>query len=260
MADEEWARRIIGQTLQNQVLLHDTGRFPGMYDLRIGPAESPKVAIECVGAVEPVLTETWNVGPARGPLKLPLQGDWSIIITENANIKAIRQTITPLLANAEAQGHFHFRVDHYLKRQNPAQYDAFKNLGIRYASCYRIDGNGNVYMGMAGQGGMVDTEGSTLPDWVSVFLRAPERKDVLQKLERSGAKEHHVFVIVALGGATWAVESYLTGNLERLPTIPPNLPLPVTQVWIVSTFGHKGVLWNGILWQQFEANGDVIDN
>jgi hypothetical protein len=65
MASEEWARRIVQKALNRAVHLHDDNSQPSMYDLRIGPADAPEVAIECVGAVNRTYTETWNVGPAK---------------------------------------------------------------------------------------------------------------------------------------------------------------------------------------------------
>ena len=74
MSVESWAQKIVQDELQESVVVHDNNSRPGMYDLLIGPAESPAIAIECVGAVDRVRTETWNVGPARGPLTLALRG------------------------------------------------------------------------------------------------------------------------------------------------------------------------------------------
>ena len=65
-----------------------------MYDLRFGPADVPEVAVECVGAVDRIRTETWNVVPAKGPLELALRGAWSITLTPSAQVKAIRKSIT----------------------------------------------------------------------------------------------------------------------------------------------------------------------
>ena len=39
-------------------VVNDDGSAPGMYDLRVGPANAPQVAIECVGAVDQTFTET----------------------------------------------------------------------------------------------------------------------------------------------------------------------------------------------------------
>ena len=58
MAGEEWARRILQKELKRDVVVNDDGSKPGMYDLRIGPADAPEVAVECVAAVDPILTGT----------------------------------------------------------------------------------------------------------------------------------------------------------------------------------------------------------
>ena len=79
------------------------------------------------------------------------------------------------------------------------------------------------------------------------------RTDVLFKLRQTSARERWVFVPVALGGAPFAVESYLTGDLECLPQAGPGLPSPVTGVWVTSTFGKSGVRWDGAEWHLFEV-------
>ncbi len=73
--EEEWARRIVEKELRRSVVVNDDNSRPGMYDLRIGPAYAPELAVECVGAVDATRTETWNVGPSKGPLELALRGD-----------------------------------------------------------------------------------------------------------------------------------------------------------------------------------------
>jgi len=114
---------------------------------------------------------------------------------------------------------------------------------------------------MPGTSGEVDPEGTAVPGWVGQFLRDSEQEDVLRKLQRSDAAERHAFIIVYLGGATWPVEYYLnfTEELDQLPTEAPNLPQPVTEVWIVGQSGQKGLRWNGSAWRRFEARGEGIE-
>ena len=50
-------------------------------------------------------------------------------------------------------------------------------------------------------------------------------------------------------GVPWAVESYSTGSLTVVPDNRPNLPPPVTEAWVVSGFGDKGLHWNGNAWR-----------
>jgi hypothetical protein len=58
MAGEDWARRVVQHALNRDVQIHDDNSQPSMYDLRIGPADAPEVAIECVRAVNRTYTET----------------------------------------------------------------------------------------------------------------------------------------------------------------------------------------------------------
>ena len=81
-AGEEWARRIVEKDLKRAVVVNDDNSAPGMYDLRVGPADAPEIAIECVGAVDAAFTETWNMGPAKGALQLTVRGNWTVEIRE----------------------------------------------------------------------------------------------------------------------------------------------------------------------------------
>jgi len=260
VAGEERARRILEKELEQKVTLHDDGSMPGMYDLRIGPADKPRMAIECVGAVDASLTEAWNVGPGRGPLELALTGDWIITLTPSARVKAIKRHIQPLLRWLESRGFRDVRVDHELKWRDAALFVELKSLGVTRVSCYRLPGTGTVHLGMEGIGGAVDSLGVAVPGLVGEFLRDSARRDVLRKLQRSGAADRHAFVLVGFAGAPWSVESYLTGDLDQLPVEGPDLPPPATGVWMVSVFGQRGLRWGGRAWRIFEARGEGIDD
>lgn len=244
---EEWARRIVQRELGRAVELHDDGCFPGMYDLRVGPAAVPDLAIECVGAVDPVRTETWNVGPARGPTTMRVRGDWHVVLRPNASVKAVRARLESLLQDCETFGVDGFvPVDWALRRANPSLFEAFNSLQIDSVTCFRPFGSGEVHLGMTGGGGWVDTSGVSVPGWIRDFLLAPQRADVLSKLGRSGASERHVFVPVAFGGVPRAVESYLCARTQELPATAPDLPPPVDGVWIAcSTKGIAGTARSG---------------
>ena len=231
-----------------------------MYDLRIGASDTPEIAIECVGAVDPILTETWNIGPAKGPLDLPIAGDWTVTISRGARVKVIQQAIGALLQELEMQGLYNVRVDHWLKRSERWLFDALEALGIEGAFCYRLEGTGKVDLTLPGTGGAVDKNGSAVPGWISDFLRAPARSDVLEKLGRSGAKSCHVFVPVSFAGAPCPVKSYLTGNVGKVPLQRPDLPTPVNEVWIVHGLGQRGLRWNGEVWRLFKAQGEGIED
>src|SRR5215212_407603 len=146
MAGEEWARRILEKELKWDVVVNDDGSMPGMYDLRVGSADVPEVAIECVAAVDPILTETWNLGPAEGPLELALRGDWTITHTHSARVKAIRQRVEPLLQELEDRGLHNVSVNHALKQYDSALFESLKSLDVTRADCSRLPGTGKVYL------------------------------------------------------------------------------------------------------------------
>jgi hypothetical protein len=253
---ERWAQHIIEKELKRPVVVHDDGSQTSMYDLRIGAVEAPDVAIECVGAVDSVFTETWNVGPGKGPLRLELRGDWSIGIAQGADIRKIRQHIEPILRNLEEQDVSEVRVGHLLERDDSGLLEELESLDIRYVRCFRMPGTGLVYMIPEGVGGGVDTTGNALPQWIEEFLRDPKQEDVLFKLRHTGVQERWVFVPVTHRGAPWPLESYLTGELDCLPATEPSLPSPVTGIWVASTFGTHGVRWDSAGWRLFRVRED----
>lgn len=74
------------------------------------------------------------------------------------------------------------------------------------------------------------------------------------------AQERHVFIPVAFGGAPGEVQAYLmynlyTGSPPPLgdPHIAPDLPEPVTSVWIASSSARYGVRWDRSDWSVFNA-------
>lgn len=253
MSVEQWAQQIIEKELNRPVIVHDDGSRPSMYDLRIGAAEAPEVAIECIGAVDAVGTETWNVGPGKGPLQLKVKGDWLIGIARDARIRTIRERIESILRDLEVRNELRVRVGHLPRKHDYELLDELDSLGIQHASCLKMPGTGRVHWTMEGSGGAVDSAGSVLPRWIEEFLRDPKREDVLLKLRRTDAQERWVFVPVSLAGAPFSVESYLTGELECLPVTGPSLPPPVTGIWVTSMVGKRGVRWDGAEWRLFKV-------
>ena len=259
MAGEDWARRIVQNALNRDVHIHDDNSQPSMYDLRIGPADTPEVAIECVGAVNRTYTETWNVGPAKGSLTLPVTGNWIVEISPTAQIKKNVMPRLPLfLTELERRGVGAISHNHWLPPTDETMLVEMDSIGITHASRYSAPYSGKVYLTMPGTGGCVDDTGSKLPKWLGDFLRDPAQADVLSKLQRAGTKNCHAFVFATFQGVPWAVESYLTGSLTAVPDDPPDLPPPVTEAWVVSGFGDKGLHWNGNAWRIVATRGPGI--
>ena len=254
MTVESWAQKIVQDELREPVVVHDDNSQPSMYDLRIGPVDSPAIAIECTGAVDKVRTETWNVGPGQGPLTLALRGDWTVILKPSARIRGLAQALEPVLQDCERSGELSpVHVDWRLNRSNPKLFSALDSKGVKFISCFRVKGEGKVHLTLDGIGGPVDAEGLAIPEWLAAFLSDPERADVISKLVRSEAADRHAFVVVDYAGAPWSVQSYLDSDLAALPPAAPKLPSPLTGVWLVSTANTVGVRWTGTHWKRFYA-------
>lgn len=259
MAGEDWARRIVQNALNREVRIHDDNSQPSMYDLRIGPVDAPEVAIECVGAVDRTYTETWNVGPAKGSFTLPVAGNWTVEISPTARIKrTVMPRLPQFLTELERRGLDAISYNHWLPPIDQPMLNVMDSIGIIHASRYSAPYSGKVYLTMPGTGGCVDHTGSKLPEWLGDFLRDPAQADVLSKLQRAGTRNCHAFVFATFQGVPWNVESYLTGSLTALPDEPPDLPPPVTEAWVVSSFGDKGLHWNGNVWRIVATRGHGI--
>jgi hypothetical protein len=226
-----------------------------MYDLRIGSVDAPDMAIECVGAVDPVFIKTWKFLTARGSLQLSVSGDWIVSIASKARLKGIDQFLERLLKELEDRG-----VDHRLKWRDARLFNEIKALDILQLDRYVMEGTGKIsfHVQPDESGGAVDEHGSAVPEWVGEFLRHPSQDDVLPKLRRSRAVECHVFIFATFSGVPWAVYDYLSRSLDTLPINAPDLPAPVTGIWI-SGSGEKGIRWDGESWRQFVIRGEGID-
>jgi len=248
---EDWAKQIVANELGEIVEVHDDGSESGMYDLRIGSKNAPEYAIECVGAVDPVATETWNVGPAKGPLKVNSAGDWIVSIKRSANIKSLNRGIANIIGQCEDLGLTEYTpVDWQLRRFNAELFNALDGFGITSLYMYREAGSSNAHLTMDGGGGPVSQSGDDVVGWVSKFLSSDDKADVVKKLRNSSAKEKHAFIPIVLGGAPWSVESYFFSEMP-VPNIPPKLPEPITGVWI--TLNGKGVRYMSGQWHVFNC-------
>src|SRR4029077_3960843 len=179
MAGENWARQIVEKELKAPTVINDDGSAPSMYDLRIGPAHAPQFAIECFRSVDDAFTETWNVGPARGPLHLALKNNWIVEVSTKARIKKFKQHIEPILQELENRGIYNLLVDYRLQWQDSTLFEKLSLLDVTHAICYELPGIGKVELTLPGIGGAVDEQGRAVPDWISDLLRKPKYEDVL---------------------------------------------------------------------------------
>ena len=158
MAGEEWARRIVEKELRQTVVVNDDNSSTSMYDLRIGPADAPELAVECVGAVDQTRAETRSVGQSKGQLELALRDDRVIMHTPSARIKAIKKRLGPLLRKLEDRGLRRFSLHRVPWGQDESLFEELESLGVEYGWCVRLPGTGKVRLKMTETGGGVHSK------------------------------------------------------------------------------------------------------
>jgi hypothetical protein len=103
--------------------------------------------------------------------------------------------------------------------------------------------------------GFVPDTGDALAEWVTAFLRDSAQSDVCDKLAASGAAERHAFVfVIGFAPVPFAVTDLLIRSDAASPSVNPDLPEAVADVWIVSSWSTgTGFRWsNGTGWLRFD--------
>lgn len=68
-------------------------------------------------------------------------------------------------------------------------------------------------------------------EWVRAFLDDEKRADVRAKLERGSYDERHCFIACS-ESTDWTVNGHLGEGTGWIPANPPELPPPITHVWL----------------------------
>lgn len=246
--EEEWARKLIGATLSKKVVGNDYNSGFRTYDLRIGNPPDVEAAIEVVQAVSGEHQRAWKSGPARGAIHISgLDLGWIVTVTVKADNRRLRRDIGPFLRNLEKAG------IPVVERGHASFGREMARLGIESAFSDPGGAPGKVYTTLPGAASWISEDGEPLVTWLAAFLNSVE--DVLEKLSEP-ADERHVFIPVHFGGVPNEVLLYLTDSdddgLPPRPKRAPDLPAPVTHVWVISTLARHGLRWDGKQWLTFQ--------
>ncbi|HVE92846.1 MAG TPA: hypothetical protein VNE62_11210 [Actinomycetota bacterium] len=247
--EEEWARQVMSYALGVPVLQHDDGSVGGMYDLDV-VYDGETAAAEVISAADGESIALWNLMNGRDETWVvdELQGGWMVSLESTARAKRLRTELPRLLQELEMSGLTGFR------RGRTSAKDQFSEvahaLGVASAMQNGTDVPGSIYITIQlpreRAGGFLADTGDALPAWVAEFLRAPKRRDVLDKLARSGRSERHAFVFLpGFAEAPFGVTDLLMRNSAPLPLANPQLPDEVTHVWLVSGWSSgRGFRWS----------------
>lgn len=255
--EEVWARAVISNALTARVEHHDDGSRAGMHDLDVFDSQGRIGAVEVTAAADSRLIELWKlVNPPGERLILPgLRGGWMITLDPSVDVRRLRAHLVVVLRMLEASSVRLLRPEWH--RDGPFEAIA-RHLQIVQAHQSDTEFEGSVYFTVElpdeQSGGYVAETSDAVSQWVGDFLRQSGQADVLAKLARAGAPERHAFVLVpGFTTAPFAVSDPLMRDDAPVPTEPPLVPDPVTDVWVMSTWS-SGVCfrWSpGQGWESF---------
>lgn len=267
--EEKVVAATIMTTLGLKVEQHDDGTQPGMHDLNIATADGSLAPVEVTAAADPDSIQLWKLVNERDERwTVPdVQGGWILHLKPTARAKRLLKELPAFLRELEGQGVTEIARQRRRQEVPESMEGRARALGIVSGNQSGTDFPGSIYLTIEQPhertGGAVDSTGSAVPGWVRNFLLDSHQSDVLGKLARSRARERHAFIL--LPGFTTApfgvVDMLLRDEDDVVPTTPPDLPDPVTHVWLMAFWSAgSGLRWspNGG-WERFERQFRVGD-
>jgi hypothetical protein len=241
---------MMSEVLGVAVSQHDDGSRPGMHDLDILHPDRPHGAAEVTAAADGECLALWRLmnGNDERWIVPELDGGWLVSLDPAARAKSVRKELPGLLLELERS-----RTSCLSRRSRFDRHDLASvadGLGVVSAEQSGTDFPGSIYITLdlpaERSGGMVAITGEPLAQWISSFLKDGGRRDVRQKLARSGADERHAFVVMpGFTTAPFIVSDLLMRDGASLPVEYPELPGEVTDVWAVSTWSSgAGFRWS----------------
>ncbi len=268
-SEEKVVAATIRAVLCLKVEQHDDGKQPGMHDLNIVTADGSLAAVEVTAAADPDSIQLWKLVHKRDERwTVPdLQGGWMLHLKPTARAKLLLRELPAFLRELEGQGVTEIPPQRRRQEVPESIEGRARALGIVSGNQSGTDFPGSIYLTIEQPrkrtGGPVDATGSVVPGWIRQFLLDPHQSDVLGKLARSGASERHAFILVpAFTSAPFNVLDMLWRDEDDVvPTSPPEMPDPVTHVWLMAfwTIG-TGLRWSpdgG--WERFKRQLHVED-
>ncbi len=248
--DTKLAARCIGAELRAEIELNDDRSAPGMYDLRIVYADRGPAAVEVTAVADQDAIQLAKlVYDSDEPFRVEgLAGGWAAVLHPTAIVKDLRTHLPLLLQVLESQGVSVVLPDEWWL-PGPEK-EALRSLGVAHLFRIESDSPGSITFsidqGPDRNGGVVSADGRQMLEWLPAWLARPDKVDNLEKLERSGLEERHLFLIFpSFADAPFTVADMLMRENGPLPNSDPDLPPQVTHAWLMSTWNFSGT---GMRW------------
>ncbi|MEV5266009.1 hypothetical protein [Streptomyces werraensis] len=258
--DEQWVRRCLQAALPGvEVRPHDDGSQPNMHDFDLVRGGHRYAAMEVTAAADAESISLWKSMTRGGRwIEAGLAGGWIVELLPTARMKTVRTRLPPLLAQMERLSFRTLRdAQKDARSQLASQADRMGVVSAFQSPATEFPGSIYCLIKQPPEkaGGWEAPTGDAFAHWVSGWIGEPKQADNLAKLQRSGADERHLFVI--LPGHTvapFAAFDLLMRPAAPLPVTDPVLPREVTHLWAMSTWhAGDGFAWSpGAGWSRFQ--------
>lgn len=289
---ERMARAIVAHHLDTLVERSDDGTAPGQPDGLIYLTDGSYAPLEVVSDNDVPHRRLSDALDRQGATITiaPDAPGWYVALHHGSNLKRIRQRVPEILQELPPTEFIDGVVPADTWAAGPdhaGRLDELAEIGVAYLAGYP-DRAGLIGFGTKGWSSWQDPV--TVTGWISRVL--DREADVAEKLQRHGGPERHALIWATLGSA-WAVndalnwhpgapelpkplgpdidkefwEMLLGPEHERRPPAPlpdPDLPAPITHLWIASTLSRRGALhwshdggWERTDWRTPDHEDDI---
>jgi hypothetical protein len=242
--EESWVGACIEAALPGvNVVQHDDGSEPSMYDLDLFRDGALFAACEVTAAADAESIELWNLinGSTERWVEQGLLGGWMVTVSPTCRAKRLRHELPDLLRILET-------VATGSKRQEAIE--RLHRLNVVSAHRNGTDFPGSIYVTLQRDGertgGVVPATGSGLVSWLNGWMCEPAQEHNLEKLRTAEAAERHLFVLFpGFTTAPFSASDLLMRGDAPLPEVSPALPEGITDVWLMSTWSTGDVFHYG---------------
>lgn len=165
----------IAATLGLRVEQHDDGSRPGMHDLNIMTSGGGPAAVEVTAAADPDSIQLWKLVNGRDErwTVASLQGGWMLHLEPTARAKRLLIELPAFLQELEGKGITEIPSQRRRHEVHESIEGRARVLGIVSGNQSGTDFPGSIYLTIElspeRTGGVVDSTGSAVPDWVRDF-------------------------------------------------------------------------------------------
>ena len=213
-----------------------------MYDLAVRWPDGREAAMEVTQSTDQLLKATWagiNRQQAIFPATLASH-TWTVFLDRATKLRPTRARVDHHLACIEAEGLARFGPEHRLA--SPAVRALWEDLRIGRGFIYdrRRSATGGPVIAL-----MPPRPPEPSPTTVQEEVeRQAYQLDNIQKLERSGRAERHLFIWIDVLHSGWRA---LAGPP---PAVAPSLPEAITTVWVATEdLDEDGTRWWWAVWR-----------